>query len=734
MPDILCPMCGKLNQSDETICQYCQARLKPIEMGNSVTSSDSQEEVPDWLARLRQYRSEEQEASERANEWLEITKLTDTASEEDTPDWIRKIAAESSKEPVAPEKDSNWLEQPRSPESSSELQEKKPTGVPGETQTGETGDFNNALDEKENLRPSESKEDEADAVDRIIDRLSALRKSDEDTQEPVEKQLEEQALTRPDEAVSGDEEEVPEWPDIFSGEEPETETVGPEGKETPDWMSDILTQAPEPGIEKVFTDERHAKEFAAVDDVEVSVSPSPFIGADLPEWLADLSSQESTSEAISKQQDMKSDRAITSQPPAEADTLFPGKGLTAQIPSATMSDEDEESEEHEELESLELKPAQIPSWLHAMRPLEAVAPESANLFNEQQVIESGPLAGMKGVLPAVDIKGQYHKPPIYAAKLNVTEKQFIHSTVLDDLVTAEVKPQTSRRKRIEKPKRIIGLLIGLFLIIVLLIPMLFDLPDIFPYTYHQPEEVLIIYDQVESLSLNKPVLLAVDFNAGFSGEMRFASEGILEQFMDKNIPLATISTVPAGPILAEELLRTVLNNRNIGNQSMNTTYTLDESVVNLGYLAGGITSLQEFALHPQQATGYGLAWEHQVLQSVSSIADFAMLIVLTDSMETGRAWIEQVQPILGDVPCILVTSSQAAPMLQPYRAAGQVQGMISGISGGMAYDRLLQRNSNHAFWISYQYGLIMALVVIVLGILYRILSPLLSRSDIQNEA
>src|SRR5512135_1665302 len=95
MSDIRCPMCGKLNPGEAEVCQYCQARLKPLTApfqppkreksdavdwlrdlagrdepsGNQPGPEESEtpaetppEEIPDWLSRIRQKSKEESEA------------------------------------------------------------------------------------------------------------------------------------------------------------------------------------------------------------------------------------------------------------------------------------------------------------------------------------------------------------------------------------------------------------------------------------------------------------------------------------------------------------------------------------------------------------------------------------------------------------------------------------------------------------------------------------------------
>ena len=110
------------------------------------------------------------------------------------------------------------------------------------------------------------------------------------------------------------------------------------------------------------------------------------------------------------------------------------------------------------------------------------------------------------------------------------------------------------------------------------------------------------------------------------------------------------------------------------------------------------------------------AWDHSAVLGVNSLQDFALVIVLTDSPETGRAWIEQVQPVLGSVPLTMITSAQAGPLLQPYYDSGQIQGMAVGLQGGAMYEQRSGRvNLANRFWGSYQTGLLAGLLLLVIG-------------------
>jgi hypothetical protein len=146
-----------------------------------------------------------------------------------------------------------------------------------------------------------------------------------------------------------------------------------------------------------------------------------------------------------------------------------------------------------------------------------------------------------------------------------------------------------------------------------------------------------------------------------------------------------------------------------------------------------VISLREFSFAPQVAARYGMdwvrtgqpAWQHPALQNIQQVTDFSLVLVMTDSGDTGRMWIEQVRPNLGDVPLMMVTTAQAAPILNPYLTGGQLDGLISGISGGRAFGSQTLVSETESAWIAFRAGILTTVALILLGILFRGFSSLI---------
>jgi hypothetical protein len=131
--------------------------------------------------------------------------------------------------------------------------------------------------------------------------------------------------------------------------------------------------------------------------------------------------------------------------------------------------------------------------------------------------------------------------------------------------------------------------------------------------------------------------------------------------------------------------------------------------------------IRAFAQDPQIIARFDIsfapAWESAQLQGVASFSQFAAFIIVTDNADSARAWIEQTASARGSLPIVVVASAQAAPMIQPYYASQQINGLIGGLYGGAVFE---QSNANRpgtarAYWDAYSIGMWLAMASILIG-------------------
>ncbi len=489
----------------------------------------------------------------------------------------------------------------------------------------------------------------------------------------------------------------------------------------PDWLGQIggdrpqdeakSESAPQPS-EPPQTPSPDETSETGQEAAEMPAAPfTPFGEDGLPDWLSEESLDPPAPELTDKPAFVFDETGEFAEPLEPEDHPFADE----EVPEWLASGENAEPAEPGAAGSGGLTPAQLPGWLEAMRPVEAVAPDSA-APEGGRTEKSGPLAGIPGPLPTEAISAQYRKPPVYSIRLHVSDKQRAHATLLEESVAEESKPVEVRRAR----KPISDVLFRLLIALLLIGGLIFSgaLQRVKPVSNEASFGYINFKTELQSLAQGAPVLVAFDYTPAYSAEMRLAASGVLEQLLARGARITAISTTPAGPVLAEDLIGQVA--AAAGVQNKNDQFT------NLGYLAGGILSLQEFALQPQQVTRYQFdspvtgkrAWDQPALQGVTSLDTFSLAIVMTDTPDVGRAWVEQVAPFFGNTPLLMITSAQAGPMLQPYVASGQVDGLIDGVLGGSNFAvPTNQQSVSPGYWNAFYAGVRIAIVLIVLGAL-----------------
>jgi hypothetical protein len=195
--------------------------------------------------------------------------------------------------------------------------------------------------------------------------------------------------------------------------------------------------------------------------------------------------------------------------------------------------------------------------------------------------------------------------------------------------------------------------------------------------------------------------------------------------------LAVLASSPNGPALAERFLTET--------QSQHT-YERGVEYVNLGYLPGGAAGMLSFINAPRQAVNGYLDelsyWQTPPLAEIQQFTDFSAVLILTDDVERGRAWIEQgsAQLNAANVPLLMAVSAQAEPIIYPYYASAQVDGLVSGLYGGATYDRLLgQEGLGRTYWEAYSFGLLAAEILIVVGAVLNFLTGMRARQKLEAE-
>lgn len=757
MADVRCPMCGKTNPADLETCQYCQARLKPLYIDSPGG------EIPPNSIGMNSQTGDEQNNQQSLDEWLSFLRESGEVSlspeefDESVPDWLQEgQGSEEIPEISLPtgEEPSDWLLGLR--EQSDDIAQG--AAEPREQPEGDLLARSETMDEdvpdwlKESGAPTPSGETPLPDIEPASEEISSwheeFRQQQVSGAEPsveapvepsVEPSVEPPGLSAPmksegafqeaqSEREPGEEQAPPPEPEFegeleeqpLTGELPAAAGVSQE-EEIPEWMAGVVG-----GVAGV------AVESSAEADLDR-----------LPEWLADLEKSsaldreaiipfgeeepELTFDWLQAQvrggEDMLQAAAASAESleiETESGRVSPFVGdLSEFLEDAESAAVDAGGKPAEKSEA-DLAPAELPAWLEAMRPLGAVDVEEA----EAVVETSGPLAGLRGVLPAEPEFARLTKPVAFALRLQVSESQQAHANLFEELVQAEGNPKPIPARPAVTSQYLFRVII--FVILAALIGW-----TVFTASRTRPlptvsGDTFEVSRVVDSLPDNPLILLAVDYEPALAGEMLATSSSVVDHLMLKGAYFVLVSTSPNGPALGEHLIADVASRSG-------HVYSGINQYANLGYIPGGPTGLAAFARTPQKILPYALdpettpVWSKTRLQSVQRLSDFDLVVVATDDPERARYWIEQVGVALDSTPLLMLVSAQAEPMVRPYYQASprQVQGIVAGLAGGGAYERAhpnLAAGNGLAriYWDAYSYSLLAAALIIMVGAVYNL--------------
>jgi len=472
------------------------------------------------------------------------------------------------------------------------------------------------------------------------------------------------ALISPVEPLGGQAEDVDAGePQPFVEEQIKVEgLLPPDQSDKPDWLTGLEAASTIKLVGGLPPSEPIAKS-SSIGEPEVAKGPSQ---ADYPEWVGQVESEEN--------------------PPSPEESETP------------------------------IAPAELPSWLEALRPEDTVSPtEPIEDLSVADVVRAGPLVGLRGVISAHPSAIRARKPPTYSIKLRVTDEQRARVEMMEALLADEQKPKPLPSPPTITSRNIFRLVIAAVLIIPIVWMIVTESHRTPPPQPGNVPGVVDFTQQVQMLPAGIPVLLAFDYEAGFSGEMNLAVSTLIDQLMIKNSYLTLVSTTPSGPALAESIINT-----STGLDGMPKAYS---TYANLGYIPGGTMGLLGLANSPKAVLPYSLdgtnVWAIPPLNTISTINDFSAVIVMTNDPDIARSWIEQVGPVLrvDGTLLLIITSSQAEPLIRPYYEAtpSQVQGLVTGLSGGLAYGRSVGNVQQNGVWDAFSISMTTSALIIIVG-------------------
>ena len=693
----------------------------------SQAGDDEEDDMPDWLASITGVNSKpiKSQTESFAVRWVELGGKDDFAKDESDGS-SSDLAGLKSSEPQPDENNEvrDWFRNLGNPEQAQQPEQSDSTDSDLPDWLRVTGSQNEKSKSADSADHSESGVGEPPAG--II---SEEAESPSDSPKPnQDKSFEWLKSTVP---ATSSREEIPDWlsndaavPPAFTAAEDESaELKDAQSNGISDRLETVALQSPssltavEDEPSGGISDRLKAVEFQSpihTESEEKTIEPAQ--DADTLGWL-------DTFQAVSAYQPENSlaqvdftplDFAEDFQASDNMDGLFTdipdGLLSTLEAPPSSLPTADTNSEA--------IAPDDQPSWVESMRPVDSDISELSSNFPADQTVESsGVLAGLSGVLPSGLGFAQMSRPKAYSTKLQVSDEQQAQAALLEQILAAETAPVPIASFSVLRTSRSLRWFLAFIVFVMITIP-LFMGTQMFSLPVGVPMDVNGALQVAQAIPESAPVLVAFDYEPARVGEMEAAAAPMFDQMIVLRHPhLTFISTNETGAILVERFISGPLAVHN---------YQSGIQYLNLGYLPGGQMGIRAFAQNPMVTAPFDMslssAWDSIPLEGISSLSQFAALIVVTDDAEAARTWIEQTESARGAIPFVVISSAQAAPMIQPYYESQQISGLVSGLYGGALFEQYNagRPGSARAYWDAYSLGMLLAMALVLGGGLWNL--------------
>jgi hypothetical protein len=697
-----CPMCGAMNPAGNLYCDRCSARLIPAERVPPEEEKPERPSPPKGISLPSVPLGEEEWLSELRAEALDLT------PEEETPGWPGELEAPG--EPPTPEAAiPEWLVGLEAPAAPPNPEAQPPESAipewlvgleaPAAPPTPEAPPPESAIPEwLVGLEAPAAPPTPEAAIPEWLVGLEAPAAPPAPEAPPPEVTIPEwlvglEAPAAPSTPkAQPPESAIPEWlVGLEAPAAPPTPKAQPPESAIPEWLVGLEAPAAPPtpkaqppesaipewlvGLEETVPEAPPPAEKPTPPLAGIPVPPS----GEIPEWLRDVEFAPPIQEEPSAQPPPVAEVDVHAGMPSASTTVPPilvvGEEEILSTAPAEIPDWLKEAPAEAPPEYGGLVPAEIPEWLRPLQPREGVAVE------EEPTETEGFLSGLRGLLPigkGLDMPATAQpllpRAPRPAAVARAELLQGLLSRPMITPPTAEIR---------EAPRQsgwvLTRFLVGVILLAAILLPMLVRLPLFGPPTAPTAEALFAIVNQLPG---NTPVLIAWEYGPAESDEMDRVAGPLIEHLLRREARLIVVSTRMEGPAAAEALLASRLVDPSERSRR----------IANLGYLPGQAAGVREalgnLGGRTEAMTGLP-ASQLEILADVHSIADVGMVVILAAQPDDLKTWLEQISVANPNVPVVAGVSARIELISTPYLAAGQLRGMVAGLTGGAVYERQL---------------------------------------------
>jgi hypothetical protein len=127
---------------------------------------------------------------------------------------------------------------------------------------------------------------------------------------------------------------------------------------------------------------------------------------------------------------------------------------------------------------------------------------------------------------------------------------------------------------------------------------------------------------------------------------------------------------------------------------------------------------------PVDTRGNAGVWTTSFLAHTPQLSDFGVIVLVSATPDTVRAWIEQLQAYSPKPDIIAAVSAGAEPLVRPYYSSdpkqSQLKGLVTGILGAAQYERQsgVPGVASGDMWDVLGWGLLVIIGLLIGGNLY----------------